>query len=570
MSDKLTLKKTEGAWFINFALGIAGKAQLKKLNKAAKDCGKTSNATLRGILEYAKDSEWGKAHHFAEILSAEDDKTLYELWQKNVPPQDYEDLRPFVERHKTGEENILFPGKPMMYATTSGTTNQPKWIPITNEYYGNVYSKMTKLWLYSFMMHRPTVFDGRCISIVGKAVEGYAPDGTVYGSVSGVTRRDVPKFISKLHSAPYQIFNIEDYASRYYAIMRCGLEQNVGSIVTANPSTIKQMINNINEHFDEYVEDIEKGTLKADLDIPNDIRKEIEEYFQPNPVRALELKALKSKYKEILPKHYWPNMRVLTTWKCGNTRSYATRFADAFPPEMNHQEFGYFASECRAGLVINGQDDTVLFPHMHFFEFVAEDDLENPNPKFIQIQDVEVGKRYAIYVTTYAGLYRYNMNDLVEITGKYDTIPTIQFIQKINGIVSMTGEKIHESQFIDAVNTAIKETGKDVPFYLGFADLAISTYQWYFEFADENITPAEVERFAWVVENDLRKRNVEYEAKRSSFRINDPIVHSLKPGSLEQFKLACLDAGMGRDGQFKYNLLMQNEPRHNIIKTLVK
>ena len=119
-----------------------------------------------------------------------------------------------VERHKHGEENVLFPGKPMMYATTSGTTNSPKWIPVTETYYTNIFSKMTKLWLYSFMRQRPKVFWGICFSTVGKAIEGYAPDGTPCGSVSGVTQRDCPGFIKKLYFAPSDIFHIEDYAAR--------------------------------------------------------------------------------------------------------------------------------------------------------------------------------------------------------------------------------------------------------------------------------------------------------------------------------------------------------------------
>ena len=138
---------------ITFALWFAGHAQFMKVKKAARNCRKSSAGTLRGILEYAKDSEWGKAHNFADILAAKSDDELFALWQKNVAPQDYEDLRPFVERHKHGEENVLFPGKPKMYATTSGTTKEPKWIPITNEYYDNIYNKMTKLWLYTFLMH---------------------------------------------------------------------------------------------------------------------------------------------------------------------------------------------------------------------------------------------------------------------------------------------------------------------------------------------------------------------------------------------------------------------------------
>ena len=224
--------------------------------------------TLRGILNYAKDTEWGKQHNFAEILAAPTDEELVARYQKNVPVTDYEVIRPLIERHKNGEENILFPGKPMMYATTSGTTGQPKWIPITNEYYQNIYNKMSKVWLYNFMLKKPHCFEGKTVSIVGKAIEGAAPDGTVYGSVSGVTQRDIPEFIRPINSAPAAVFEIENYTARYYAIMRIGIEQDVSIIVTANPSTIVEMQNNVNQFFDDYIDDIEKGTLSSKINIP--------------------------------------------------------------------------------------------------------------------------------------------------------------------------------------------------------------------------------------------------------------------------------------------------------------
>ena len=563
------MAKIKGAWKIKFLLGTIGKIRLFTLNKVARNCGKAQEKTLRGILEYAKDSEWGKAHNFAEILAAPTAEELYARWQKNVPPQDYEDLRPFVERHKNGEANVLFPGKPMMYATTSGTTKEPKWVPITNEYYSNVYSKMTHLWLYSFMMHRPKVFEGKCLSIVGKAIEGAAPDGTVYGSVSGVTRRDCPEFMKGLYAESADVFDIADYKARYYTLMRTGIELDIYLLITANPSTIIEMQKNVNENFEDYVKDIENGTLKADLNIPADVRKALEPCYKPNPKRAAELRALKAKYGNLLPKHFWPNIQVLTTWKCGNTRVYMEKFTDFFPEQMLYQEFGYFASECRTGLVMNGANDTVLFPHMHYFEFVKQEDIENPNPRFYQLTELEQGKRYCVYVTTYAGLYRYNMNDLIEVTGKYKTIPTIQFIQKINGIVSMTGEKIHERQFMEAVEEAEKETGLKTQFYVGFADIENSTYRFYFEFADESITQETADNFGKVVDEKLQKINCEYEGKRVSFRVNDPMTFVLQKDSFEKYKKNCIERGT-RDGQFKLNLLMQDEKRHAMFKELIR
>lgn len=561
--------KTKNVGLINFCLGCAGKIQLAKVNKAARNCKKSSEKTLRAILEYAKDTEWGKAHNFSQILATSNAEELFESWQKNVPPADYEDFRPYVERHKNGEANILFPGKPKMYATTSGTTKEPKWIPITNEYYDNIYNKMTKIWLYTFMMHRPKCFEGPAISIVGKAIEGNAPDGTVYGSVSGVTRRDIPNFVKPIHSAPADVFDIKDYTARYYTIMRIGIEQNVHIIITANPSTIVEMQNNVNQFFDDYVTDIENGTLNEKLDIAPEIRAALAPCFKPNPERAQELRDLKAKYGNVLPKHYWPDMQVLTTWKCGNTKVYMEKFKESFPEKCLYQEFSYFASECRTGLVLNGQNDTVLFPHMHYFEFIKAEDIDNPNPKFYQLHELEVGKQYSVFVTTFAGLYRYNMNDLVEVTGRYKTIPTIQFIQKINGIISMTGEKLHERQFIEAVHMAEEETGIKTKFFVGFADIDNSVYHFYYEFENVDLPEAEMNKFNETVDAMLKKVNCEYEAKRDSLRIALPVPHAMQKESFETYKERCILQG-ARDGQFKLNLLMQDEKRHAMFKELIR
>ena len=562
------MEKPVSAFVPNFLLGMAGGMQYLKLKSVSRNPRRTSEQTLRGILNYAKDTVYGREHHFAEILAAKDDKELYALYQQYVPAQEYEALRPYVERHKNGEANVLFPGKPIMYATTSGTTKEPKWVPITDVYLNSVYGKMTKVWLFNFIKNRPKVFTGKIVSIVGKVIEGYAPDGTVFGSVSGVTQRDCPKFVKKLYASPADVFSITDYNARYYAIMRMGIERNITLIVTANPSTIVEMQNNVNEFYDQYVDDIEHGTLNKDLNISPEIRAAIQPYLKPNPERAAELRALKQKYGTVLPKHYWPNLQILNTWKCGNTKVYVDKFEHSFPEQMLHQEFGYFSSECRFGLVLDDTNNTVLFPHFHYYEFIEEHDLENEHPHFLQLHELEQGKRYCPFVTTYAGLYRYNMNDLVEVGPNFVNTPTVHMIQKVNGIVTMTGEKLHERQFIEAVHAAEKELQMPVKFFVGFADLSISAYHFYYEFENLATTQQQAELFTQKVDQVLQQSNIEYKAKRESFRVKDPVTHRLQCESFEHFKAQCIAEG-ARDGQFKMNLLMQDEKRHAKFKTLV-
>ena len=564
------MEKLSSTFVPNFLLGMAGGIQFLSFKKAARNPKKSQGKTLRGILNFAKDTEYGKAHHFDKILQAQDDAALFELYRQNVPVNDYEDLRPLIERHKRGEADVLFRGKPVLYATTSGITKEPKWIPITKRYLGDVYGKMNKAWLYSMIRNRRKVFAGKLVSIVGKVVEGYAPDGTVCGSISGFAQRDCPKFVKDLSPYPFTIYEIEDYTARYYSIMRFGIEHNTTLIITANPSTIVEMQNNVNEYFDKYVEDIEKGTLNADINVPDHIRESFKPYMRPNPERAAELRALKAQYGTVLPKHYWPDFQVLNTWKCGNTKVYLDKFKDSFPEQTFHQEFSYYSTECRFGLVIDDTVNTIPCPHMHYFEFVSEEDMEKPDDekKFWQLHELEHGKRYITYVTTYAGLYRYNMNDLIEVGPSYWGTPSIYLIQKVNGIVTMTGEKLHERQFIDAVRTVETEAGLPIKFFIGFADLALSAYHFYYEFAEADVTQEQAEKFTLRVDEVLKQYNQEYKSKRDSLRVKDPLTHRLQPNSFETFKARCIAGGL-RDGQFKLNLLLQDERRHEMFKQLV-
>jgi len=556
---------------INLALWIKGGLQTRRLLREARRPRLASEHTLRDILSISKDTVFGKEHHFDEILSASTDSELFAMYQHLVPINDYEALRPYVERHKNGETGVLFPGRPEMYATTSGTTSAPKWIPMTRKYLRDVYGKMSNVWVWNFIKHRKMALSGKVFAIVGKECEGYAPDGTLYGSVSGVLVRDIPHIIKKRYTAPASVMSIEDYAARNYTLMRLALQHwDVTLWSTANPSTILELQRTVDENLDIMIEDIEKGTLSDKFEISNSIREELKSYMRPRPKRAKELRELRDKNGgRILPRDYWKKLQILSTWKCGNTKVYMDKYLDYFDFEQTcYQELGYIATECRFGFALDMSNESVLFPHLHYYEFVPEEDMDKPHKRFLQVDELEQGKRYCTYVTTYSGLFRYNMNDLVEVGGIYEKTPTIHMVGKVNGIVSLTGEKLYEPQFIEAVHQAEEETKIKTKFFVGFADVNESDYHFYFEFADEETTQETADMFANVVDEKLRAINIEYESKRASFRLNAPIAHRLQKNAYARFKSACLEDGM-RDGQFKFNLLMQDEKRREKFQVLI-
>ena len=140
-------------------------------------------------------------------------------------------------------------------------------------------------------------------------------------------------------------------------------------------------------------------------------------------------------------------------------------------------------------------------------------------------------------------------------------------VSKVNGIVSLTGEKLYEPQFMEAVHEAEQETGTKTKFFVGFADVEESKYHFYYEFEDESITQEQAEAFTKVVDEKLQHINLEYESKRQSFRLHEPETHILLSNAYARFKAACLKDGF-RDGQFKFNLLMQDEKRRTKFNML--
>ncbi len=555
-------KKTKNLWLIKLALNIAGKKMWKVLDKKSKNCKKAQNEVLMDIIDWAKDTEYGKKHGFAEIKSASD-------FQKKVPINDYNDLEPYIKKHTKGEENILFPGKPFIYATTSGTTKEPKWIPITEKYHKECYNGLSKLWFYSLLKENPHIFDGPDLSIVGKALEGYAEDGTPYGSFSGHVYENIPKFLKAIHVTPQEVFRISDYFSRYYCILRFTIAAKIKIIVTGNPSTLLELHNVATDRIDDLIEDIEKGTLHSGLKIEPDIKNKIVTLLKPNPVRAAELKELKQKHGTLLPKHYWPTLEVINTWKCGNSGLYLKHTEGLYPDNTKIREFSYLATEARAGIILKSdQMASILAAHLLFFEFIKKEDIEKENPRIYLASELEDGKYYYIIVTTPSGLYRYNMNDLMKVEGFYNEFPMLRFIQKGAGITSLTGEKLHEEQFISAISETEKETNIKTLFYIGFADIDISGYRFFIEFEDD-LDKEKIRGFCKSVDEKLLKINIEYEAKRKSNRIKPPVIHVLKKHAFDNFKAVCMGKGY-RDGQFKLTHLMIDKKRMDIFSTLVQ
>ncbi|MBD3316432.1 MAG: hypothetical protein GF344_11650 [Chitinivibrionales bacterium] len=557
---------SEQPWFRKALVSMVGRPHLARFEKAARDVRATQSAVLKQMVDTAANTAFGRDHGLGKVRTVDE-------FRRAIPICDFEYHRPYVERMCRGETDVLFPGEALCYNTTSGTTAKPKLIPVSPDYFRNAYSGLSRLWLYSCLKDNPRLYDGKSLSAVAPAEDGTVEDGKPYGSISGMIYRNIPGILKSTYSVPYPLICIRDYHKKYYAMMRGALAADITYIISPSPSNLLMFHHTVMEHFDELVRDTRDGTLNAAVaaEIDPSVRDEALAWFRPDPRRSRELEQLMAHYGDDLrPKHYWPNLALVNVWKQGNFRLLLPRLAGYYPTTTVLRAFGYQASEGRAGLVLgNDWDYSALAAHIYHFEFVEESARNEAEPRTLLAHDVEVGKRYFLLFSNGSGLFRYDINDLVEITGFRDTIPLFRFIQKGEGITSITGEKLAEEQVIQAVEESSRARECKIEFYCLVCDEAELCYRFFVEFG-QGVAEEKRRTFCDVVDRRLRALNPEYEIKRGSERLAQPIMFELRKGSTEGLKEQLIKRGLARAGQYKSTFLTNRPATLEILRGLCR
>lgn len=510
--------------------------------EATKDPVRHQEKLLLGYLERNKDTEYGRKYDFASIRSIED-------YRSKVPLTDAEILRPYVERLAKGENNILTSDKVTFFATTTGTTAKPKLIPETK------YSRSKKedaidIWGYYISRDHPKVFEGKILVIISPEIEGITEGGIPCGAESGHGYKNMPVIVKHLYSLPYEVFEIKDYESRYYTMLRISMGQNISSLATLNPSTILLLCQKIEKLQDRIIADIEAGTLYNGLDIAPGIRGALEKTLKPDPRRAEELKNILKERGRLLPKYFWPNMELIECWKGGAVKLYLKELPKYFG-DVAIRDFGCLSSEARSSITMTDAGAAgVLAIDTNFYEFLPKEDGGKDFARTFLCSELEPGKEYYIIVTTPGGLYRYNIDDVIKVDGYFNKTPLIEFVQKGHNAVSLTGEKVYEAHVIEALNAALDKTKLTVAFLC-------ASIQWedtprYIFLTEFNDDPSHGAKTALLksIEEGLCGQNVEYADKRNSQHLAPPILKVVKKGDFERYRLKRVSDG-AHDGQFK-------------------
>ena len=533
---------------LNHLVAKAGLAAMhghrfRGLLSAAQSPADAQRKVLDDILEANAQTNIGKRHGFASVRNVAD-------YRRAVPVHTYENLRPDIDAQEASGEPRLTREQPVFYNRTSGTVAAPKNIPVTGSGLQRI-RRRQQLAAYSFARW-PGLLGGKMFAVTGAAVEGHMPGGTPYGSASGLLYRNQPRLLRARYVLPAEVAAIDDYEDRYLAMAVFGLaEPRVTCAATPNSSTLLRLLDIVNDNPDRVL------GLVADGSLPAGVPAEVGAFLEPRPGRAAELARALDTRGRISFADIWPRLAGLVTWTGGSCGVAIRNLRPALPARCGIIELGYVASEVHGTVNIDPRRNLCLPSLDHtFFEFAPRADWEaDGGADLLGLADLREGEDYYVVVTTADGLYRYDMNDILRVTGRVHATPTLEFVQKGRGATSITGEKVHEDQVIGAVGDALETTDAAADFFIVLADAESAAYRLYLEPRRHSVPDP---RLAALVDARLRVVNIEYDAKRASGRLNALELGHLRRGTGDAYREHRVQAGQ-RDAQFKYLHLQRAE-----------
>lgn len=525
-----------------FAMAHIERRERAPLLAAAADPEAVQLRLLFGILRANAETDFGRRHNFSGI-------TDWQSFRAAVPVQTHESLLPAIDRQAATGDAVLTANPPLWYARTSGTTGQPKDIPVTRQ--TAVLNRSAQRQTALTLARQTRFFDGQILAFSGPAVEGRRDDGAAYGSATGHAYAKTSPLIRALFVLPQAVYAIPDYDLKYYAAALLGLgAHRLTGLVAANPSTLLKLIETIDMHRRDLLADLGGGPA-AFLDrLDPTIRSAVARRLRAAAPPSDRLRRLLAADDPIRLADIWPDLGAVLTWTGGSCGIAIEALRPHLPANCRIVEVGYRASEVTATVSIDADHDGCLPMLRHVvFEFVERDAWERGEPAFRTLAQLETGRQYYVFVTTAAGLYRYDMNDIVEVTGWTGRTPMLAFVRKGRSVTNITGEKLTEPDVIAAVTQALSDIGRRSPFFVALADPHIRRYDLLLE-TNTALDADQSSRLARAIDAGLRRRNLEYDAKRASGRLQPLQVVPLRPGAGEHCKRAALQRGQ-REAQYK-------------------
>ena len=441
------------------------KSRLGQIEKFKQEPHSVQRTTLVELLEAAKHTEFGKTHHFEKIKS-------YEDFAKRVPLFDYESFTPYLEKNIKGKQQVFWPSDIKWFAKSSGTTaGRSKYIPVSDESLEECHYKGGKDMVSLYVSNFPDtkVFTGKSLTVGGALEKDLLhPKGIARaGDVSAVIMHNLPIWAQFIRTPSLETALMSDWEAKIERMARETMDENVTSIAGVPTWTIVLL------------------------------------------QRILEIK----KASHIL--EVWPNLEVFFHGAVA-FGPYRNLFKELIPSDKMRYMETYNASEGFFGMQDQPDSDELLLllDYGIFYEFILTEDLEKENPRVISLEGVEVGKNYALLISTNGGLWRYKIGDTVKFTS------VLPYRFRISGrtkhFINAFGEEVIVENAEAAISYACEQTGATLtnftaaPIYFEDSQ-SKGAHEWVVEFKS---LPSDLENFADILDQHLREINSDYDAKR--------------------------------------------------------
>ena len=529
------------------------KAQ-RGFRRIAANCAAAQRATLLAKLRYASGTEYGRRFLFSKIASPEE-------YRRAVPIVNYEALAPSIERIIRGEENILFPTreKLLMFAMTSGTTASPKYIPVTGRYYREL-AQGNFIWGMRLLSDHPHALDHKILHIISPSRERETERGVPCGAATGLVAESQKKIAHFKYALPPAIYRIDDYDAKYYCIMLLAMRRKISLLIAANPSTLVALGICLEKNAGRMIKDWHDGTLSVAERLDPAMRRALAPRVGKKRALASKLDRLLAHRGRLLPSDVWPELKVIGCWTGGTLTPYLD-LVRTYWGAKPMRDPGLIASEGRMTVPLeDGARGGVLDIGSHFYEFIPYNE-ERAGGDTLLAHELREGEKYYIILTTSSGFFRYNISDVVQVTGYFGETPILKFLHKGNRISSLTGEKVSEHQVVEAFRACERGLGFSAPQFTVCPGWDVPPF--YFVlleerpdglFADdpgERLLASLGARF----DTELSELNMEYRSKRDSGRLGAPVVRVITEGSFERDKRAHIQKSGGRLEQYKHPYL---------------
>jgi hypothetical protein len=442
-----------------FAQKIYRKTQLWANNPIA-----TQQQVFEDLIQQAKNTQFGSDHHFDQIKTFED-------FSKNVPVRDYEGLKSYVDKVVKGEENILWKGKPLYFAKTSGTTSGAKYIPLTKESMPfHIEAARNAILHYIHETGNADFVDGKMIFLQGSPILE-EKNGVKLGRLSGIVAHFVPKYLQKNRLPSWETNCIDDWETKVNAIVEETFDQNM-TVISGIPSWVQMYFEKLQQ----------KGGTRAEGKLSE--AKPVGEIFKNFNLfiyGGVNYEPYRAKFENLIGRK--------------------VDSIELFPASEGF--FAYQDSQKEKGMLL-------LLNSGIFYEFIKSDEFYSENPKRHTIGEVELGVNYVLIISTNAGLWGYNIGDTVQFTSlkPYRVIVS----GRIKHYISAFGEHVIGKEVESALQEAIIGTNIRINEFTVAPQITpnegLPYHEWFIEFENE---PENPEAFAESLDNAMRKQNMYYD-----------------------------------------------------------